>query len=818
MHKLKIAKIYVDKTTFHFDKAFDYTVPQELSETITKGSRVIVPFGKSNRKTQGIVYEVVIVDEIINKLKPILYLLDEEPILSDEMVKIAEFMVKNTFCTFYEAVKTILPTGLGVDIKESYVLSTNLDKIDLSDLTEHENNLLEFLRLTTSQKEANEIINYSKSSGKKAVIASLINKGVIVLTEELKNKSSEKFTTMFRLSENFYTLEGEVKFTVKQKEVINFLQSVNNATKKEIEYYCAAKETVVKNLIKKGYIECFDVPIVEDLEEENRELESLELSENQNEAFTELLGKLGSNEASVSLLHGVTASGKTSVFIKLIEATVNKGKQALVLVPEIALTPQMVRKFKLLFPNKVATIHSNLSISERVAEYKKIKDNKVSIVVGTRSAIFAPFDNIGIIVMDEEGEYSYKSDANPRYHAREIAKFRCVYHKALLLLASATPSVESYYKAQKGVYSLINLTQRYSGHDLPEVYIIDMNEELKNGNSSTISFLLKQEIEKNIIAGEQSIILLNRRGYNTIMKCTDCGEVLKCVNCDVAMTFHKANGYMMCHHCGHSVAKPENCAVCGCEHQKLMGFGTQKIQDDINALFPNARVLRMDTDTTGSKFAYDSKFRAFANKEYDILIGTQMIAKGLDFEDVTLVGVLNVDAGLYSDDYKASERVFSLVTQVVGRSGRSEKKGRAYIQTQIPDNPVINFAAEQNYNAFYEDEIISRKALKYPPFCDICVIGISATKQEHAKKAANTFVNLIKLNAKNANNKLKLSLLGPFEASIYRLNNKYREKIILKCIFNNAFKEYLKSVTAMAGKHPDFRNITLTVDINSDIN
>lgn len=487
------------------------------------------------------------------------------------------------------------------------------------------------------------------------------------------------------------------------------------------------------------------------------------------------------------------------------------------LIPEIALTPQIVRQFTELFGKKVAILHSSLSLGQRVDEWKRLKNGEACIAVGTRSAVFAPLDNIGIIIMDEEGEHTYRSESSPRYHAREIAKLRCVNHNALLLLASATPSVDSYQFAITGRYKLFELGERYSDALLPEVFMVDMGQELTNGNTSSFSNVLIDEIADTLQAGEQVILLLNRRGYNTFISCMSCREPLVCPLCSIALTYHKRNGQVMCHYCGYTRPLENKCSKCASEFLKHTGAGTQKIEDELSQLFPSARVLRMDADTTYSRHAYEKGFSAFERGEYDIMVGTQMIAKGLNFPNVTLVGVLSVDKALYAGDYHSYERTFSLITQVVGRGGRGDKPGRAYIQTFTPEHYVLNLAAMQDYVGFFNQEAEIRHALLYPPFCDLCVVGFSSLVESRAQDASRIFLQMLKEVLEDDNIKLPIRALGPAKATLGKINSRFRYRLILKCRNTAKFRRVISELLVKSSKRKEFANVSIYVDLNGDI-
>ncbi len=539
-------------------------------------------------------------------------------------------------------------------------------------------------------------------------------------------------------------------------------------------------------------------------------------SPKQQAVFDGLLGLMNRPDPKCALLRGITGSGKTSVFIRLIDEAVKQGKTAIMLVPEISLTPQMVGKFRRLFGDDVAILHSSLSLGERADEYTRIKTGRAHIVVGTRSAVFAPVKNLGIIVIDEEGEGTYKSESAPRYHARDVAKQRCFYHKAFLLLASATPSLESYYNAKTGRYSLFELDERYNNAVLPDVYIVDMRVEQQNGNHSAFSMPLIEEMRKNLENGEQSILLLNRRGYHTSVRCATCGKAIECPNCALPLTFHKTNGTVVCHYCGYTHTLSPVCPFCGSKFLMMKGTGTQRIEDEISEIFPKARILRMDADTTAAKNAFESKFKAFAAGEYDIIVGTQMIAKGLDFPNVTLVGVLKTDNSLYAGDFRAYERTFSLITQVVGRGGRGGKRGRALIQTFTPDHYVLNLAASQNYPDFYKEEIELREAMTYPPFCDIIVVGFTSLVDRDCSVAALRFRDMLEKRWESDFSEIPLRILGPARNVISKVNGRFRWRLIIKCRNSPKLRKLMELTLKEAGADKALGNVTFFADLNGD--
>lgn len=580
----------------------------------------------------------------------------------------------------------------------------------------------------------------------------------------------------------------------------------------------AVGETVIRNLVKTGIAEIYEAELLRvprDAEPTIRPEDTV-LSAEQQAAYDQISAEMLARKAAVFLLHGVTGSGKTAVFEQLIALSLKMGRSALLLIPEISLTPQIVQYFQSRFGNRVALIHSGLSLAQRLDTDKLIRRGEVQIVIGTRSAVFAPLPDIGLIILDEEGEHSYKSEQSPRYHAAEVAKARARYHNAALVLASATPSLESRYLADRGVYRLVKMTKRYNQAPLPEVTLVDMNEECANGNGGPFSSTLSEALYENLQRGEQSILLLNRRGYHTLLQCTKCYEPIYCPNCSVPMTYHKTNGSLLCHYCGHVQPPVTVCPKCGNERLRQMGFGTQKLEEELQALLPDAKILRMDADTTMTRTAYETGFRAFANHEYDILCGTQMIGKGLDFPNVTLVGVVSVDKALFAGDYRSYERTFSLVTQVVGRGGRGERRGRAILQTFMPNHYVLNLAAEQDYDRFYAEELALRRALMFPPVCDLCVIGFAGVWEEKVRLAAERFVEILAENVRKQNLRLPLRVLGPVEASYGRLNGKYRRRLLLKCKNTVDMRKFIRSLLEQAYADKTFLNVSLFADMNGD--
>lgn len=802
-----IASVAVENTTYSFDKLFDYRVSGELVNKVESGKRVIIPFGKGNRKRQAMVMEVKKGDT--KGLKSVISVPDKEPVITREMVKLASFMKERYFCTYYDAVKTMLPAGMNYNITTLYTAVKDVDTEALSlDETQIYNYLL------SANKPVKSDVLCETLGIKTEVFDELVKKGFLRKSDEAFRKVKDAVLKMVAVNDDYdFT---SVKLSEKQNKVLEILQTVGAASVKEICYFTGFSSSVVDGLVKKNIAYYYEDEVFRS-ESDNFVLENKEviLTEDQNKAYENILKDYCDDKAHVSLLFGVTGSGKTSVFLKLIEKVIEDNKGVIVMVPEISLTPQFINIFKAKFGDDLAVFHSGLSLGERLDEYKRVLKGIAKIAIGTRSASFAPFKNLGLIIIDEEQEHTYKSESNPRYHARDIAKFRAAENNALLLLSSATPDIESYYNAQTGRYSLNKLCKRYGNAILPEVRVVDMNEEVAYGNSSLFSGELLSCLEENILKGNQSILLLNRRGHNTFAVCSNCRETVTCPNCSISLTYHSANNKLMCHYCGFSMNYTGECPTCKNKSLRFGGAGTQKIEQQLSELLPGARVLRLDADTTMRKSSHERYLNAFSNGDYDILIGTQMVAKGLDFPKVTLVGVLNPDAMLYADDYRSYERAFSLLTQVVGRSGRGDKKGIALIQTFTPENNVISMAASQDYELFYKNEIAIRQAMLYPPFADICMVGFVSGSHLSVIKSSDSFMRMLVKRAEESYSDIPLRILGPSPAYIAKVSGKYRYKIIIKCRNNKKFRKLLVETTAEFNDVKENKNTSVYIDINA---
>ena len=813
-----VAKVAISRAAYSFDCEYSYMIPEGLREKIAPGMRVLVPFGKGNRKSIGFVTRVYEETDFDEKLKPIISLIDDQSLVTDEMMKIIMWLKENTFCTYYDAFKSVVPAGFSYNFSQQYTLANK--SIDESQLTEQEQNMVAMLKQAENQREINSLLDALGNPKRKKLIESLVDKGVLEEVDLLKRKTGDETVKMIRLSDEYVNGEMEIKLTVKQGLVVKLLEESGCASVKEACYMTNCTSAIIKRLAEKNVITEFRQEVMRNAIGEINEkinIDDIVLNEEQHKAFSGIMSLVEREKPAGALLYGVTGSGKTSVFYHLINRVLEMGKTALMLVPEISLTPQMVNKFKSLFGENIAVLHSSLSLGQRMDEFKRIKNGEARIVIGTRSAVFAPLSDIGIIIMDEEGEHTYKSETSPRYHARDVAIQRCGHNNCVLVMASATPSLESFYFAKNGRFHLFELKKRFSKSQLPQVEIIDMQTEAEAGNNGLFSRQLVDGINENLKKKEQTILLLNRRGFNTYVSCLECKQPVVCHNCNIPLTYHKKNDKLMCHYCGFVADNTGKCPECGSDHLHTSGVGTQRVEAELERLFPDAKVLRMDADTTFSKYSYEEKFRDFELGKYDIMLGTQMIAKGLDFPNVTLVGVLSLDKALFTGDFRSYERTFSLITQVAGRSGRGDKQGCAYIQTFVPDHYVINLAAEQNFDEFYNQEIALRHALTYPPYCDICVVSFASELESRAITASDWFVRAMKEYIKKNKISIPLRALGPAPCTLERINKKYRYRLILKCKNSREFRHMMRDLLMEFYKNREFGMVKITADINGDI-
>lgn len=805
-----LAGVALQNVSFSIDKAYDYAVPAEFAKVLQIGCRVLVPFGRGNAQRQGIVLSLRTADEENNKIKPVAAVLDEVPLLGVSDLALAAYMKDRTFCTIFDAVKTMLPQGINRQTQLAYGLASLPEEEEgegVAALSPEEKLVVEYLRHRKGAVKAAVILADLQLTEQKHLLNGLLQKGILYRDYSAVRTVNDATVKMVKLLPEYQSEEAllnpELKLTKRQTEVALELLRLGVSSVKELCYFTGAGASVVSNLQKRGVAECFEQEVYRRPHQMNvTDTSDIVLSPEQQSVYRALQTQW-ENGGGVSLLYGVTGSGKTQVYLKMINTMVEQEKSVIVMVPEISLTPQTLKLFYSRYGSKVAVFHSALSAGERLDEWKRVKKGEATIVVGTRSAVFAPVQNLGLIVMDEEQEHTYQSEMNPRYHARDIAKYRVAEQSGVLILASATPSFDSYASAMAGKYQLLELPKRYGTANLPEVTIADMRREQKDGNQTQISKVLFSAMNENLIAGRQSILLLNRRGYHTYAECNACGEVVTCPNCSISLTYHRANRRLMCHYCGYSVPFTNVCTSCGAADVRYSGLGTQRLEEELEELFPTARILRMDADSTMQKNAYDEKLSAFATGKYDIMMGTQMVAKGLDFENVTLVGVLSADNELYSDDYKSLEHTFDLITQVVGRAGRGKYPGKAVIQTKTPENEVLKLAARQDYKRFYQTEIQLRKAMVYPPYCTLCSIEFRCKKASRAEQSAGRFMSLLKTRAaKDA--QVKLIALGPMPEAVFKVSGQYRYRILLKCKNNQAFRTMLQAL--LTDFHKDGQN------------
>ena len=810
-----LAMVVVEKTTYAFDSPFSYYVPSHLTESLKPGCRVMVPFGAANRKRQGLVLSIEEERELPEKpLKEVAAQVDAEPILNEEQLLLMKLLHEKVFCTWYDAMKVLIPSGLGVKVNILCSLNPRWEDPLQEGRPEDIDRILAYLKGKKKPVALALLQEELELNQQNRAMAWLIEQQAVLLTEDIRQKTQDATVQMIRLEEQYESGEEEPQgMTAKQKTVYRLLLDCGCASVKEVAYFCGVTTAVIKNMVKHGIVEEFGKPVLRNPYADKTyvpEKQTITLTANQQAACDELKRVFAEKPGETALLHGVTGSGKTQVFLQLIQHVLDQGRQVIVMVPEISLTPQTVEVFQRRFGRRVAVMHSGLTMGERTDEYKRIRSGDADVVIGTRSSVFAPLDNIGLIVIDEEQEKCYQSELSPKFHARDVAKWRCAYHKAMLLLSSATPSVESFYQAKSGKYHLVTLKERYHGGRLPDVNIVDMSDQY----GAIFSQQLIMEIQANLKNKQQTILLMNRRGYHTIVKCSQCGEVATCPNCSVALTYHSINGKLMCHYCGHTQSLNDECAACGSKMIRYGGAGTQKVEEEPNQLFPQARVLRMDMDTTMSRDSHEKKFAAFARGDYDIMVGTQMVAKGLNFPNVTLVGVLNADQSLFAQDFRCYENTFSLLTQVIGRCGRGELPGRAYIQTTDPNHYVLEQAARQDYDSFYADEIVGRKMGLYPPYCSLCLVSFVSQHQKAVEAAAKRFGADFAQRAKENFSELPLRVLEPCVSSMEKIAGKYRYQLVMKCRQGKRFSELMWQTLKSFDSDKQNKEVHVSVDMN----
>jgi len=811
-----IAKIAVSAATFAIDKPYSYFIPRGME--VAPGMRVTVPFGRANRRSEGVVLSVE--EGSGEGLKPVERCLDEAPVLNGTMLRLAAFLRERYFCTFFDAIRVMLPAGLWFDTKDTYALTEDRSWQEAALRQKDASVLLQLLQELGGQAEGKTLrAAVPDEEAFEKAVGYLLRKKWITAQRDFLSRASDKTEKIATLvadpQQAMEFARTRPKSAAAQRSVLELMCAVGSGAVKEICYFTGAKPATVKRLAELGYLELSHREVLRCSQIKPVKLSGpLELNEEQQTAYEGLKTQMESEMPGAALLYGVTGSGKTSVYIKLIQACLDTGKQAMLLVPEIALTPQLLGLMAAYFGDAVAVLHSSLAAGERYDQWKRVRKGEAKVVVGTRSAVFAPCNALGLVILDEEQEHSYKSENSPRYCAREVALWRGLKEKALVLLGSATPSVETMYHARSGQYTLYRLTRRYNGKPLPKVEIIDMKEEVKLGNDLALSLPLQNALRETADAGKQTILFLNRRGNSRALVCVDCGEAPECPRCSARLTYHSANERLMCHYCGHSQPAPKRCPVCG-GPVKQLGTGTQKVQEQIESVFSDLQVIRMDADTVSAANTHEKILGRFQEEKIPVLIGTQMVAKGLNLPEVTLVGVLDADLSLYMNTYRAAETTFNMLTQVVGRAGRGEEAGRAMIQTMVPEHKVITLAARQDYEGFYDMEIDLRRVQNVPPFADCGVLTFTGQEEGRVLRGAVKFRDSL-----NALLKLpeyageKCSVLGPAPCVVPKINYNYRYRLSLRCRMTRPLRQLLAHLLRQFAQDKENRGVSAFIDIN----
>ena len=811
-----IGKIAVSAANFAIDKPYSYFVPRDM--TLQPGMRVQVPFGRGNRRTEGIVLAVE--EGSQDGLKPIDRCLDDAPVLSKTMLQLAAFLRDRYFCTFMDAARAMLPAGLWFQTKETFRLTEDRSWQEKTIRSRDAKAVLAFLEDCGGETDGDQLKTLipDEEALEKAIAYLVRQKWVDAQQEYLRrtNDKTEKIATLSAPAEEVMEYaQSRPKSAGMQKAVLELLCTVGSSSVKELCYFTGAKPTTVKRLADLGYLELSEKPVLRCREIRPVKLDGpLTLNPQQEAAFQGLCDQMNGEKPGAALLYGVTGSGKTSVYIKLIHRCIESGRQAMLLVPEIALTPQLLGLMAAHFDNQVAVLHSSLPAGERYDQWKRIRAGDAKVIVGTRSAIFAPCPDLGLVILDEEQEHSYKSENTPRYAAKDVALWRGIKEKALVLFGSATPSVETMYHAKNGTYRLYTLTERYNGKDLPDVKIVDMRQDLQQGNDMAVSYTLQDTMGQTMEAGRQTILFLNRRGNSRALVCVDCRETPECPRCSARLTYHSANNRLMCHYCGHSQPVPTRCPTCD-GPMKQVGVGTQKVQEQLEVLFPGQPILRMDTDTVNAANTHEDILDKFKTENVPVLIGTQMVAKGLNLPNVTLVGVLDADLGLYTDHFRAAENTFNMLTQVVGRAGRGDAPGSAIIQTMVPEHRVIRLAAKQDYEGFYDMEIELRKLQGCPPFGDLATITFVGQEEGRvlhgAVKFAESLKNLLKLPQYAAE---QCTVLGPAPCPVPKINYNFRHRLTLRCRMTKALRELIAHLLRQFSQDKENRGVSAFADVN----
>ena len=807
-----VAMVAVAAANYGFDRPYSYVIPSEM-QSVQPGCRVIVPFGRGNRPSEGIVLACKHSAE--NDLKQILKVTDAEPILSMEQLRLAVWMHNRFFCTVYDAVKAILPVGVWYSVSCFYRLKKGVDYADALQVCEGDANACRAIETVHAAGDCSlaTLQTAFGDADPEPVLKRLVQDGILQLIGAEKRRVQDRVTKFACIAQPADELLNEAQSlrrrAPQQAAILDLLCTVGKAPTREICYFTGASMQSLQALVKKGYLTIEAEPSYRrPTSFEGDTLPLPKLTPAQKEPFDGLSALLETRKAAAALLFGVTGSGKTTVYLHLMKEVLERGQSSILLVPEIALTPQMIETFSRHFGDTVAVLHSKLTMAERYDEWKRIREGKAGIIIGTRSAVFAPVSNLGLLIIDEEQEETYKSEQSPRYHARDVAKYRCAQHNALLLLGSATPDISSRYHAEQGTYHYFEITGRYNARTLPRVTIVDLKKELKQGNSGSLSTLLCEEIESNLACGEQTILFLNRRGSSKLVTCGDCGYIYECPRCSVSLTYHRANHTLRCHHCGYRRKPDAACPSCG-GALAYVGDGTEQVEQELHMRFPGVEVMRMDADSIAMAGSHDALFTRFREERVPIMIGTQMIAKGLNFEQVTLVGVLLADQSLYACDFRAGERTFSLVTQVVGRSGRGIKPGRAVIQTFTPENQTILQAARQDYDAFYHSEIALRRLHHTPPFSELMTVTVTGVNEEAVLDCC-FFIREFLRDATLG----KDEILGPAPLPVVRVNNRFRYRVTVYSMNSAASRAAVTDIVMHCAKDRRFKDVSVFADVD----
>ncbi len=818
-------KVSILDLPYCIDRPYEYFVPSDMRQLIEKGSFVTVPFGNANKHYMALVTDTSSTSEYID-LKPIIAVCPSDVSLNGEMLKLCGFMKDMTLCTTGDAVHAMLPSAAMSRFEEYFSVSEKPLPDNPKGLDTQALFVYDYIK---SKKRASlSSLKTKFGASAPAKLKKLSDGGY--LSRELETKRSqvgvENLSYSVLADEEtaraalFSKSDPSIPRSPKAWSVYLTLCEQGEMDENDLLKATKATKAQLKSLVQKGLIQverklsyriAYEVPEALDKRE-------IKLNDEQTEAYSSICRMIDDRKPAAALLYGITGSGKTSVMLAAIDHSLSVGRGVIILVPEIALTPQTLGIFCSRYGERVAVIHSGLTQGERIDTYARIKEGLADVVIGTRSAVFAPVKDLGMIIIDEEQEHTYKSDQNPKYHARDIARFRCAENNAVMLLASATPSVESYKKATEGKYKLLKLTKRFGGAALPDVIIADMRHELRSGNATPIGETMARALIDNYNQKEQSILFLNRRGYNHFASCRACGNAVTCPRCSVSMTYHTKKGSynegsLICHWCGTRMPVPKTCPDCGSEHISFMGYGTQRVEQELSELLAEASIIRMDTDTTAAKSSYDELLGKFRRHEADVLVGTQMVTKGHDFPDVTLVGVLLADSSLYLDDYRAAERTFAMLTQVIGRAGRAKKAGYAIIQTNNPDHEIIKLAKEQDYDSFFKREIKLRKLLEFPPYCDIALLTVTSPSESELAMAAKKIYDEFRILATKDYPDLPFVVFGPFEAPVYKVDEKYRMRLVIKCKLNAKCRELFSRMLMKFGIESKNR-LSLSIDFN----